>query len=86
MTFYVCHEEDRQYFCKSVGPLSIVDCRYHSKKPVYAGWTHDPTDWLRCYQYNVKQNGQPYVIGADKPYNGLHGSAESTESFPAGRE
>ena len=47
--FYVCHEEDRQYFCKSVGPLSIVDCR--------------------CYQYNVKQNGQPYVIGADKPYN-----------------
>ena len=65
--FYVCHEEDRQYFCKSVGPLSIVDCRYHSKKPVYAGWTHDPTGWLRCYQYNV--NGQPYVIGADKPYN-----------------
>lgn len=59
--FYVCHEEDRQYFCKSVGPLSIVDCRYHSKKPVYAGWTHDPTDWLRCYQYNVKLNGQPYV-------------------------
>ena len=54
--FYVCHEEDRQYFCKSVGPLSIVDCRYHSKKPVYAGWTHDPTDWLRCYQYNVKLN------------------------------
>ena len=52
--FYVCHEEDRQYFCKSVGPLSIVDCRYHSKKPVYAGWTHDPTGWLRCYQYNVK--------------------------------
>ena len=67
--FYVCHEEDRQYFCKSVGPLSIVDCRYHSKKPVYAGWTHDPTGWLRCYQYNVKLNGQPYVIGADKPYN-----------------
>ena len=67
--FYVCHEEDRQYFCKSVGPLSIVDCRYHSKKPVYAGWTHDPTDWLRCYQYNVKLNRQPYVIGADKPYN-----------------
>ena len=66
---FLCHEEDRQYFCKSVGPLSIVDCRYHSKKPVYAGWTHDPTDWLRCYQYNVKQNGQPYVIGADKPYN-----------------
>ena len=71
--FYVCHEEDRQYFCKSVGPLSIVDCRYHSKKPVYAGWTHDPTGWLRCYQYNVKLNGQPYVIGADNTYNLLRG-------------
>lgn len=67
--FYICHDVDRQYFCKSVGPLSIVDCRYHAKKSVYAGWTHDPTDWLRCYQYNVKLNGQPYVIGADKPYN-----------------
>lgn len=67
--FSICHDEDRQYFCKSVGPLSIVDCRYHSKKSVYAGWTHDPTDWLRCYQYNVRMNGQPYVIGADKPYN-----------------
>ena len=67
--FYICHDEDRQYFCKSVGPVSVVDCRYHSNKSVYAGWTHDPTDWLRCYQYNVKLNGQPYVIGADKPYN-----------------
>lgn len=67
--FYVCHDEDRQYFCKSVGPLSIIDSRYHAKKSVYAGWTHDPTDWLRCYQYNVKLNGQPYVVGADKPYN-----------------
>lgn len=67
--FYICHDEDRQYFCKSVGPLSIIDCRYHSDKSVYAGWTHDPTDWLRCYQYNVKLNGQPYVIGTQKPYN-----------------
>lgn len=67
--FYVCHAENRQYFCKSVGPLSIVDCRYHSRKSIYAGWTQDATDWLRCYQYNVELNGQPYVIGADKPYN-----------------
>lgn len=67
--FYVCHNEDRQYFCKSVGPLSIVDCRYHVAKPVYAGWAHTPEDWLRCYQYGVTLNGQPYVIGAEKPYN-----------------
>lgn len=67
--FHVMHNEDRQYFCKAVGPLSIVDSRYHTHKSVYAGWTHDPTDWLRSYQYNVKMNGQPYIIGADKPYN-----------------
>ncbi|WP_278409929.1 hypothetical protein [Phocaeicola coprocola] len=67
--FYICHNEYRQYFCKSVGPLSIVDCRFHVHKPVYIGWTHAPTDWLRCYQYNIKLNNQPYIIGADKPYN-----------------
>ncbi len=67
--FYVKHDNDRHYFCKSVGPLSIVDCRYHVNKPVYAGWTHTPSDWLRCYQFNVNMNGQPYVIGAEKPYN-----------------
>lgn len=67
--FYVEHENDRQYFCKGIAPLSIVDCRYHVHKPVYAGWTHTPTDWLRCYQYNVQLGGQPYIIGAEKPYN-----------------
>ncbi|MGM9713144.1 MAG: hypothetical protein ACI3Y5_03370 [Prevotella sp.] len=67
--FSVCHDEDRQYFCKAVGPLAIIDCRYHVSKPVYAGWTHTPTEWLRCYQYNVSMNGQPYIIGAEKPYN-----------------
>ena len=67
--FYICQEEDRQYFCKAVGPVNLVNCRFHAKKPVYVGWTHEPTDWLRCYQYNVTLNGQPYVVGADKPYN-----------------
>lgn len=67
--FYICHEEDRQYFCKGVSPLSVVDCRFHVRKPVYAGWTHEPSDWLRCYQYGVTMNGQPYILGADKPYN-----------------
>ncbi len=66
---YVGHGKDRQYFCKGVGPLSIVDGRFHSDKSVYVGWTHEPADWLRCYQYNVKLNAQPYVIGAEKPFN-----------------
>lgn len=67
--FYVEHEVDRQYFCKSQNPLSIVDCRYHSDGHLYAGWTHTPADWLRGYQYNVTASGQPILIGADKPFN-----------------
>ena len=69
--FTVRHETPRQYFCKAVGPLSVIDCRYHVAQPCYAGWTHTPTDWLRCCQYGVTMNGQPYVIGADKPFNTL---------------
>lgn len=67
--FYVEHEVPRQYFCKAQNPLSVVDCRYHSAGHLYAGWTHTPADWLRGYQYNVTANGQPILIGADKPYN-----------------
>ena len=67
--FRIRHDTPRQYFCKAVGPLSIIDCRYRADSACYAGWTHTPTDWLRCYQYHVTMNGQPYVIGADKPYN-----------------
>ena len=67
--FYVKNGTNQQYFCKATGPLSIVDCRYHTDSQVYAGWTPYPTDWLRCYQYNVQMNGQPYIIGSSKPYN-----------------
>ena len=65
----VCHDVPRQYFCKAVGPLSVIDTRYHVTQPCYAGWTHAPSDWLRCYQYNITMNGQPYVIGAQNPRN-----------------
>ncbi len=67
--FGICHDEERQYFCKSEGPLCVVDCRFRTKKPVYIGWTQDPTDYLRCYQFGVERNGEPYVIGSDKPEN-----------------
>lgn len=67
--FRVCHEVPRQYFCKSQNQLAIINSSYTVTQPSYAGWTHTPADWLRCYQYNVKMNGQPYIIGADKPYN-----------------
>ncbi|MBO5685959.1 MAG: hypothetical protein J6R73_05170 [Alistipes sp.] len=68
--FYVEHENDRQYFCKAQNPLSLIDCRFHVEgRPLYVGWTHDPAEWLRCYQYNTRLNGQPILVGADKPYN-----------------
>jgi hypothetical protein len=66
---YVRHSNAEQYFCKSVGPLSIIDCRFHSEHPVYIGWTNTPTDWLRCYQSNVTLNCEPYVIGNRKAEN-----------------
>ena len=67
--FTIAHDSKKQFFCKSVGPLSLIDCRYHTTQSVYAGWSPTPTDWLRCYQYNIEMNGQPYVVGAEKPYN-----------------
>ncbi len=67
--FRVCHEEPRQYFCKAQNQLSVINSSFEVVRPSYVGWTHTPADWLRCYQYNVQMNGQPYVIGSDKPYN-----------------
>lgn len=69
--FYLFHSNPRTYFCKAVGPVSVVDSRFHSSTLRYVGWAHQPTDWLRCYQSNVTLAGQPYVIGAQKPYNTL---------------
>jgi hypothetical protein len=66
---YVRHSNAEQYFCKAVGPLSIIDCRFHSEHPVYIGWTSTPTDWLRCYQSGVTLNGEPYLIGNRKAEN-----------------
>ena len=67
--FNVRHNNSRSFFCKSVGPVSVVDSRIHSEQKLYFGWTNSPTEWLRAYQANVKNNGQNYIIGADKPYN-----------------
>ncbi|MDE6416461.1 MAG: hypothetical protein K2K68_05485 [Duncaniella sp.] len=67
--FTVAHGSGRQYFCKSVGPLSIIDCRYHTSSPTYAGWTHYPTGWLRCYQSNVTLDDKPVIIGSERPEN-----------------
>lgn len=69
--FTIHHDADRTYFCKSQNPVNLIDCRYHTQKGIYAGYTHTPADWLRSYQYHVTMNGQPYLIGAEKPYNSI---------------
>ncbi|MCD7900359.1 MAG: hypothetical protein LUH22_10940 [Bacteroides sp.] len=59
---------NRQYLTKVPGPVTIVDSRFkNSSGPLFVGWTQDPTDDLRCYQYNVSLNGTPLLIGNDKP-------------------
>ncbi len=67
--FNIRHSSRRQYFCKSVGPLAIIDCRYHADDSTYVGWTHYPTPWLRCYQSDVTLNGHPISIGKERPEN-----------------
>lgn len=67
--FDIRHHSQRTFFCKAVGPLAVVDSRFHASETNYIGWTNTPTEWLRAYQYNITFNGQPYIIGADKPYN-----------------
>ncbi len=58
----------RQYLTKVGSPVTMVDSRFASDNTgLYLGWTQDPTDDLRCYQYNVTLNGQPVRINNDKP-------------------
>lgn len=67
--FTVAHNDSTQFFTKSMNQLAVIDCRYHTSRPVYAGWARNASDWLRCYQYGVTMNGTPYYIGAQKAYN-----------------
>lgn len=60
--------KQKQYLTKVSSPVTIVDSRFRSSsEPLCLGWTQDPVDDLRCYQYNVSLNGSPVFINADKP-------------------
>ncbi|MDL2304388.1 hypothetical protein LJC72_03500 [Bacteroides sp. OttesenSCG-928-D19] len=60
---------NRQYFTKMPGPVTVVDTRFTSAgEPLLIGWTQDPTEDMRCYQYNVSLNGEPYTIQNDQPH------------------
>lgn len=60
--------QHRQYLAKVGSPVTIVDSRFrNSGSPLYIGWTQDPSDDLRCYQYNVSLNDAPILINNEKP-------------------
>lgn len=65
--FYLKGESRQAYFSKASGPLTLIDCRFHSTADVYVGWTAYPAPWLRCYYSNVTMNGQPYVVESEHP-------------------
>lgn len=59
----------RQYLVKVGSPVSMVDCRWTSEDPdLFIGWTQDPTDDLRSYQYNLTLNGKPLFIDHNRPW------------------
>lgn len=67
--FYAMGNNSNMVFCKAVGPLALIDCRYHAKSDIFVGWTNYPEPWLRCYQANLTLNGKAYVAGSDMPEN-----------------
>ncbi len=70
--FYAKNNNRELYFTKQGGPVTVIDCRYHTPSDsVYIGWTAYPQPWLRCYQRNFTLNGRPYVIGCRQPQNTL---------------
>jgi len=63
------HTRGRQYLVKVGSPVSMVDCRWTSEDPdLYIGWTQDPTNDLRSYQYNLTLNGKPLFMNPDRPW------------------
>ncbi len=68
--FTAKNSNKEMYFTKQGGPLTIINCRYHTPSDnVYIGWTAYPKPWLRCYQNNFTLNGKPYVIGERSKLN-----------------
>lgn len=57
--------ESYQYMTKEGGPVTLINCRYESSDAVKPGWTKYPGASLKCYQYQVSQNGQPVVLGGE---------------------
>ena len=57
------HTNGQQYLVKVGSPVTMIDCRWTCEHPYLPiNWTQDPTDDLRCYQYNLTQDGNPLTI------------------------
>ena len=56
-------------FCKSPGPLALIDCAYSAPDSVRIGWANYPERWLRCFQAGFTLNGKPYKVGSEMPEN-----------------
>ncbi len=53
----------RQYLVKVGSPVTMVDCRWQSQQAdLTIGWTPNPTDDLRSYQYGLTLNKKPLFI------------------------
>lgn len=57
--------ESHQYLTKEGGTVSLISCRYESNENVKTGWTKYPEISLKCYQYDVSQNGRQIVLGGE---------------------
>ncbi len=61
--------QDAQYLTKVGSQVALVDCRFHHEGDIRLDWTQYPKESMRCYQYNLKLNGEPVRFNAeDKPY------------------
>ena len=56
-----------QYFVKSRGPVTAVDCRLHTHTATYWGWRAIPEPEARYYHYNNQMNGSQITIGDKYP-------------------
>lgn len=59
--------EPTQYFTKEGGTITAIDCVYKSDFdiPFNIAWTKYPKASLKCYQYNVKHNGENIIIAGN---------------------
>ncbi|MBD0823750.1 hypothetical protein [Aestuariibaculum marinum] len=60
--------QNTQYFCKSRGPIALVDTRFSAKELNYIGWRDIPDKEARYYQYNVSLNDKPLFVGEKDAY------------------